>query len=182
MRRADLTGRRFARLTVVRHVAPRNFKTQVECRCDCGNVVVVDAYNVQVGHSKSCGCLHVETGRSAGLRSRVHGHSLVNGKSSRTYKSWSSMIARCHNENHVYFARYGGRGISVTKPWRESFEAFLNDMGERPSGMSLDRIDNRFGYVLSNCRWATAKQQQQNRIPKTTLKDFPKAMALLACR
>jgi len=73
------------------------------------------------------------------------------------------MMMRCHNPKGTGFDRYGARGISVTKPWRDSFATFLNDMGERPPGMSIDRIDNRFGYFMANCRWATPKQQYANR-------------------
>lgn len=93
---------------------------------------------------------------------------MLNGdhsRPSREYHTWQSMLQRCHDPQHVAFDRYGGRGISVTKVWRDSFAAFLNDMGERPPGMSLDRIDNRFGYFPANCRWATAKQQASNRRP-----------------
>jgi len=80
------------------------------------------------------------------------------------------MMQRCHNPLNHAFALYGARGISVCKAWRDSFESFLNDMGERPQGRSIDRIDNRFGYFMANCRWATAKEQVLNR------------RAVIACR
>jgi len=73
------------------------------------------------------------------------------------------MMQRCHRPTDKDFPRYGALGISVTKPWRDSFESFLNDMGERPAGMTLDRIDGRFGYFMANCRWATPREQARNR-------------------
>ena len=79
-----------------------------------------------------------------------------------TYHIWSSMKARCSNPNHQNYHRYGGRGVSVCSEWADSFEQFLEDMGERPKGMSLDRIDVNGNYSADNCRWATAKQQMRN--------------------
>jgi hypothetical protein len=72
------------------------------------------------------------------------------------------MIQRCHNPKHARFADYGGKGIEVCERWREDFRAFLSDMGERPDGMTIDRIDNQLGYERGNCRWATTLQQQRN--------------------
>lgn len=72
------------------------------------------------------------------------------------------MVQRCHNPAKDVYVRYGAKGISVTKPWRDDFAAFLNDMGERPLGRTIDRIDNRFGYFMANCRWATPKEQRAN--------------------
>lgn len=79
------------------------------------------------------------------------------------YNVWQRMIARCYGRYSDSFANYGGRGITVCERWRNSFEAFLVDMGERPEGTQLDRIDNEKGYSPENCRWATIKQQNRNR-------------------
>jgi len=80
----------------------------------------------------------------------------------RTFKSWESMKQRCFNPNSKDYARYGGRGISVCDRWHHDFEAFLSDMGERPEGCTLDRIDVDGHYEPSNCRWADIKTQQRN--------------------
>jgi hypothetical protein len=80
-----------------------------------------------------------------------------------THTSWQKMIERCTNKNHIQFADYGGRGITVSERWLSSFHAFLEDMGRRPDGMSIDRIDNDRGYHKANCRWATPKQQAATR-------------------
>ena len=82
----------------------------------------------------------------------------------RVYRIWNAMRQRCHNPNQPHYERYGARGIAVCDEWRQSFGAFLADMGEPPTdGHSLDRIDNDLGYSPSNCRWATAKEQRANR-------------------
>lgn len=143
--RADLSGKVFSRLTVDSFV-PGGSQVRWLCRCSCGNSCVVFASNLTRGNTKSCGCLKLK-----------HGHS-----HSPTYSSWSSMMGRCTNPNAPDFGRYGGRGISVCEQWH-SFAGFLSDMGERPKGCTLDRIDCNGNYEPSNCRWATQSIQSRNR-------------------
>lgn len=87
----------------------------------------------------------------------------VNRKSSTSYQVWIDMVRRCYNEKHPAFKWYGAKGITVCDEWHNSFESFLNDMGDKPKGMSLDRMDVLKGYYAGNCRWATDIEQQRNR-------------------
>ncbi len=122
-------------------------------KCSCGTIRTLRIASVKANQSRSCGCLKSENNWK-----RTH-----NLSRTREYKSWESMIARCYNENHFSYNDYGGRGITVCDEWRNSFESFLKDMGERPIDKTLDRVENDKGYYKENCRWATKKEQAINR-------------------
>lgn len=126
-------------------------KYHTMCVCDCGIVKEVDTSTLTRGKSKSCGCLHKE-------KVTTHGY---NG--TRTYKSYHAMKERCLNTNHQAYEFYGGRGITICNRWLLSFENFIEDMGERPEGRTLDRINNNEGYSKMNCRWATKSEQNKNK-------------------
>lgn len=144
-----MTGQKFNRLTVIKHI--ENYKCL--CKCDCGNVKEISGNHLRSGRTKSCGCLKKEMTMD---RNKTHGMS-----ESKEYIIWSAMNQRCSNKNNKGYKYYGGRGIKVCKGWLK-FENFYKDMGNKPQGLSLDRIDNSKGYCKENCRWATRKEQQRN--------------------
>lgn len=150
----DLKGRRFGKLLVVEQVAERkNGRIHWRCVCDCGNVCEPQTTNLTVGNSKACGrCRIVHKSMLSNLK---HG-ATANGKRTPTYRSWASMNRRVkHRPEYA--------GVSVDAAWRDSFVRFLEDMGERPTGTTIDRIDGTKGYYKENCRWATPTQQTRNR-------------------
>lgn len=159
----DLTGNMFGRLRVLRYVGKDKGKYCVwECSCSCGTSIIVRGANLSSGNTSSCGCLHVATATHTGRSNAVHGHA-KHGSESPTYRSWVAMRYRCTNLHCTDWDCYGGRGVRICTRWLNSFEAFLKDIGPRPKGKTLDRIDHNGHYVLGNVRWATPKQQAHNR-------------------
>lgn len=143
--------------------------------CDCGNKVLASRNKVKSGHTRSCGCLKREM---IAERSITHGRTR-DRKFPRTYMAWAAMKRRCTNKKAKQWGDYGGRGITFDARWNE-YQAFEDDMGFVPDGMSLDRIDNNGNYGPNNCRWATSSEQMSN-TRKTRLLTFGgKTMCLAA--
>ena len=152
-RDAGLIGKTFCRLTVKSVAQQKGRRRYVDCLCECGSKLVVRVDCLLSGHSRSCGCLHREIVRQ---NSTTHGKT-----NSREHAIWIAMRQRCTNPKNDRFGYYGARGIRVCERW-ESFEAFLEDMGQCPGGHSIERSDNNGNYDPNNCHWGTRKEQMRN--------------------
>lgn len=150
----DLTGQRFTRLTVCgRSARTEKYGAFWDCICDCGAKVAADSSSLRRGRVKSCGCKKTEPENNGMFK---HGRT-----QSLEHRIWRAMRARCTSPSHPRYKWYGGRGIGVCERW-QVFENFLEDMGDCPAGMSIDRINNEGNYEPGNCRWATQATQVQN--------------------
>lgn len=152
--RLDLEGKQFGDLIALFCIGKSKQGHAVWlCKCTCGTYKEVTACNLKNGSTKSCGC------KKGNLK---HGENKT-GKMSREYRAWIAMKSRCDNPNNKAYKNYGGRGIVISKNWRYSFSQFLSDMGRCPEGLTLERIDNNKGYFKTNCKWASMKEQANNK-------------------
>src|SRR6478736_4203224 len=146
--RQNLVGMKFGRLTVV-NPAPDaigstgNINARWNCVCECGKEKTIQGCHLRSGATKSCGCIRVEKSKQ---RFTTHAHGSHDHRKNGTYTSWSAMKTRCTNPNQPGAPNYIGRGITICDRWMNSFENFLEDMGERPSGYTIERINNNLGY------------------------------------
>lgn len=165
----DITGQTYGRLTAVELAELRPQKNGKHlahwlCKCTCGNTVVVSVTALRCGNTKSCGCLSSEKTAERNKKSAKH-MARANGKSERLYRIWCGIKGRCYNQSDDAFEDYGARGITMCDEWKSDYAAFKTwaiNSGYK-NELSIDRVDNNAGYTPCNCRWATPKQQANNR-------------------
>lgn len=154
---------KYNRLTLIKEVEPyiwKNLKqSKFLCQCDCGEFIIVNLNHLKSGNTKSCGCLNKEKRKLPKLIK----HQESNKRRTVEYNTWVSMKQRCYNINCKDYKNYGGRGIKICDRWLNSYENFLKDMGRRPIGYSIERLNVNGNYEPINCKWATKLEQNNNR-------------------
>jgi hypothetical protein len=154
----DMAGQAFGMLSVIDLAESRKNKSFWNCECTCGVRIQVAGNSLRTGNTKSCGCTRMQKFHAA-ARIATTKHGMYG---TPVYRTWQSILARCDKPSHKSYKDYGGRGIKVCESWRD-FSTFFADMGDRPLGTSIERIDNNKGYEVGNCEWKTAKHQARNR-------------------
>lgn len=152
---SGLVGNKYGMLTIVECGEKIRKKMLVKCLCDCGNTKNIILKYLIIGVTKSCGCLRNEL---SSKRNKTHGLSYTT-----EYRTWKGMISRCNDNKNKRWKDYGGRGIKVCQEWLNSVDRFVEDMGKKPTGCQIDRINNDGNYEPSNCRWVTPKQNALNK-------------------
>ncbi len=155
----EMIGKKFGLFFVLaRGNNDKSGKPKWICVCDCGTFKAVGGTSLRVGHSTNCGCVRIQKNMvHISTLTKTHGM-----RNTRTYSIWRGMLNRCNNPNATGYHLYGGRGIAVCELWSK-FENFYADMGEAPRGLTIDRINSDENYEPGNCRWATMKEQENNR-------------------
>jgi len=176
MRRLEIKeGEKFNKLTIMKEVEQRGYQRYVLCECECGNKKEMSYHKVKDGQSKSCGCsiLNNSGQFNKGItpHNKIYGDSIKGSKHYYIHRLWCRIKRKCYNPNDHKYYIYGARGIRMYEPWINDYVLFktwvLENLGERPEGSSLDRIDVNGNYEPSNLRWATASLQAYNRRPRT---------------
>lgn len=159
--RIEMVGKQFGRLTVIEFggILSKNIAAW-KCKCECGNEKIIRGTDLRRGATVSCGCFGAS---QRGLSVLKHGEATPYKTVTQEYRTWLAIKRRTGNPKNPDFPNYGGRGIRISEEWAHSFPTFLADMGRAPVGHSIDRINSNGDYEKSNCRWATTKQQMNNK-------------------